>query len=108
MGSALSNQEINTDDDFELVQNSETDLIKQVTRKMKVLDSLHVYYQDDDNPSIYTKYMVGTCEFIRYPYENDISRYKLISNVFVTLYQWPIDGPSDPGSSAHDILSMIL
>ncbi len=77
--------------DFEVVNSVEGDLINQLTKKMRLIDELMMYYNTGNQEGPYHEYMLGSIVCVREPGDTRSTVYKKCSNLVMTLYDWPID-----------------
>jgi len=78
----------NDEEDFQIVENSESQLINQVHRKIKLLKELNNYFENGSQTSTYHKHMINTIEFVSE--DKNIRVYILCSNMIYTLFPWPL------------------
>lgn len=97
MGSFISRevedkfQEI--DSEFQTIEDSESQMVVQVCRKIKLLNDSKNYCHNGDQSSVYHKYMLGTKEYIGDSTNTYV--YELYSTRFFSLYPWLMERQYD-------------
>ncbi len=76
---------LDVDIDFPETEETNHQLIIQVTRKINLINALKHYFENADRESIYYKYIIGTLE---YETVDEIkSVYKIYSNFFYPIFR---------------------